>query len=727
MPFIAKFPHFRQSDSNDCGPTCLRIVSKYFGKDVDLISVRKNCFIGKKGVSMAGIAYAAEQIGFETHAAKISLEELHKKAPLPCIVHWNENHFLVVYKISKSFVWISDPESGKLKLTMKDFNNSWANKYSGHGIVMILEPNSNFYALKLKRKSQSLKYLFNYFSIHKKLFKQLFFGLFISTIIQLALPFLTQSIVDYGIENQNFRFVTLIIVGQLFLVLSHSAIEIIRDWILLHISTRVNLKMLSDFLNKLMILPISFFEKRTTGDIIQRVQDNDRIEEFITGGSMGFLFDITNIFLFGIILFYYSTSIFLIFLSGTFIYVLWTLAFMSKTESYDTNYFKSKSNVKNKILQIINGIRDIKLNGSHQRRKNEWYKAYVELFKINIRYLRIIQLQTHGGKILNDIKNIIIVFMAARLVINGDLTLGGMLAIQFIIGELNVPIQNISQFVLSYQKAALSLGRLLEIQNIDSEFENHNQTNDSTKGNISLEKVSLRYGEPGTAFALQDISLKIPRGKVTAIVGPSGSGKTSLLKLLLKFYDVTNGSIKVDDTDLFEIDTKSWRDRCAVVLQDGSLFNDTISNNITESRSTFPLDRKKFHEAVSKANLVDLIDGLPHKANTRIGENGNTLSGGEKQRLLIARAIYKDPEFFFFDEATSSLDSLNESEITKNLESTFEDKTVVIIAHRFSTIKNADNIIVLDKGKLLESGTHQELMEAKSFYHSLFSNQIFYE
>lgn len=589
-----------------------------------------------------------------------------------------------------------------------------------------MEPTDTFSEGKAYRSEnkhsllKTLRYLFDY----KKLIWQLGIGLFLSSIIQLALPFFTQSIVDYGIENQDLGFIQVILIGQVFFVLSMGAIEILRDWILLHISMRVNIPMMNDYLTRLIRLPVAFFTSRGIGDLVRRINDNERVEEFFTNGSLTFVFDMFNILLFSFVLAYYNLKIFFVFIVGSGIYLLWSLTFMKKKALLDTAYFGASAKSQSKVLQIIYNIEDIKVNGSEDRRKKEWYKTQLELFNVTSKNLRIHQFQTNGGQIINELKNISIIFLSAYAVVEGVFSLGVMLAIQFIIGQFNVPLSKMIDFLLDYQKAELALKRLFEVWNEEPEGHNLKVMTEVPHDTIALREVSFRYGPPSTKEALSNISIEIPKGEVTAIVGHSGSGKSTLLRLLLQFYSPTKGMIQVGKTTLSAIIPKKWRENCGVVLQDGQLFDDTIERNITESLSRFSLDMVQFEKAIEFAMLKDFVDDLPHGTKTKIGENGIKLSGGEKQRILMARAIYKNPKYFFLDEATSSLDSINEKGILKNLEFFYKSRTVVIVAHRLSTVRNADNIIVLDNGKLAEQGTYKELLKNKKAYWKLVQNQM---
>ena len=722
--FRKSFPNYRQFDQMDCGPTCLQILAKHYGKETSLEEIRQNSYIDRSGVSLAGIKSAAEIIGFETFSVMLSWEDLRSKVPTPCIIHWDDNHFVVLYRIKNQKVFVSDPARGKQTFSVEDFKKHWIPGKT-EGVVMILQPTQDFYTNTGETKLNSeFSHLYKYFSSYKNLIWQLLIGLLISSLIQLALPFFTQSIVDYGIENQDFGFIQVILIGQLFFVITRIFIEILRDWILLHISMRINIRMMSDYLSRLIQLPLSFFSRRSLGDLLTRINDNEKIEEFFTNGSLAFVFDIFNIFLFGIVLAYYNLKIFLVFLAGSIIYLLWTFSFMKKKERLDKAYFKVSAQSQSKILQIISNIEDIKINGSQDRRKNEWYEHQLKLFDVSTKTLKTHQFQINGGQLINEIKNVLIVFLSAWSVIQGSLTLGAMLAIQFIIGQLNVPLSKLAEFLLDFQKAELATKRLFEVQREKREGDDIEGQQLFKKSSLHIDDLSFRYGPPGTSYALNNVSLKIPKGKITAIVGHSGSGKSTLVKLLLNFYKPTSGQIKIGKIGLDSIKPNLWREVCGVVLQDGRLFNDTLERNITESASSVKTNHKRLKKAIEYSMLTDVVNELPHQLKTIIGENGTTLSGGEKQRVLIARAIYKNPDYFFLDEATSSLDSINEKHILRSLESFYKNRTVIIIAHRLSTIKNADNIIVLEKGSIKEQGSHEELLLRKGKYLELVQNQL---
>ena len=722
------FPFYKQLDSMDCGPTCLRMVAKHYGKSYSLPFLRSKCYIDKEGVSLIGISEAAELIGFRTLAVKLPLDAVNDEAslsaaPLPSIVHWENNHFVVVYKISKSHVWIADPAKGKRKLSFKEFKKSWT-LGNENGVALILEPTNQFYDLDdhQNEKERGLGFLFTYLKPHRRLVIQLFIGLLLGTLFQLIVPFLTQSLVDIGIDTKNLNFIYLILGGQLMLFLSATIVTFIQSWILLHISVRINVSLLADFLIKLMHLPLSFFDSKHTGDLLQRIGDHKRIENFLTRSSLTVLLSATNLIVFGVVLAIYSLKIFLIFFIASVLYILWIVFFLKKRREVDIRAFEQMSENQDAILDIIYGMPEIKIQGSHLKRRWKWANIQAKLFKTQIRSLSISQYQDAGALFITQLKDIIITFLAAKLVLDGELTLGMMLAIQYIIGQLNAPLQQLIGFVRSAQDAKISIERLSEVHHAENEEDLDTQKlNEVPDGDINIEKLSFRYS-PITDVVLHDINLNIPLGKTTAIVGSSGSGKTTLVKLLLGFYQPTEGNISIGGHNLNYIYSKIWKQACGVVMQEGYVFSDTISNNIAESDGYTNLS--KVIEATKKANIHDFIQRLPHRYNTMIGSRGIGISQGQKQRLFIARAIYKDPDFLFFDEATNALDASNEKIIMENLEAFLEGKTAVIVAHRLSTVKKADQIIVLEKGEIVEKGKHEELINLKGKYYNLIKDQL---
>jgi len=729
---MKKFPFYRQLDQMDCGPTCLKMIAKHYGKVYDREFLRQLANITRDGVSLGGIAEAAEKIGFQSLAVNITYETLAEDIPLPCIAYWRQRHFIVVHRIDKKGVYVADPAFGLTTYSKDEFLRGWLNskriKDDDEGLLLLLETTPNFENTQeqLPKKGLGFRFLFPYFKPYRKYIIQLFIGLFVASLVQLVFPFLTQAIVDKGINYQNLNFVNIVLIAQIFLFTSQTAIQLIRNWLLLYITGRINIKIISDFLIKLMRLPIRFFDSKSLGDLIQRIEDHRRVQDFLSSATLNILFSAINILVFGIVLLYYNSIIFLIFAIGAILYVFWVLRFMKKRAELEFRRFDEASGNQSSRVQLINGMQEIKLNNSERRRRWEWETIQIRLFRISIKSLTIDQYQSIGGAFLDQIKNILITFYAAKLVIDGEITLGAMLAIQFIIGQLNIPINNFLDFIRTAQDARISIERLAEIHDKEDEEDIKNEKIKTlpSEQSIFISNLSFRYGSIHAPLVLQNIDAIIPQKKVTAIVGASGSGKTTLLKLLLKFYQPNEGNIKIGNSNLDNVDSTFWRRKCGVVMQDGYIFADSIARNITESSLDGLINTEKLLEAVKAARLDNFIESLPTGYNTRIGASGISLSGGQNQRILIARAVYKNPDFLFFDEATSALDAENESEIMKNLENFYQNKTVVIVAHRLSTVKNADQILVLDNGKIIEQGNHQSLTKNKGVYYNLVKNQL---
>ncbi|MBO9582927.1 MAG: peptidase domain-containing ABC transporter [Flavobacterium sp.] len=722
-----KFPHFRQLDNKDCGPTCLRMVSKYYGKNFSREFLRDKASITKQGVTMAGIAEAAEAIEMRTLGMRISLESLVNELPTPFIVPWRQKHFVVIYKITKSKIYVADPAQGLLIYSQKDFKSAWTDVSDETGYVLILEPNAKFYEQDDdKEKMQGFSFIYPYFRPYKKLIYQVFIGLFIATIIQFILPFLMQSVVDIGVNNKNVSFIYLILIAQFVLILSQTLVTIFREWILIHITSRFNIKIISDFLYKMLKLPVNYFDTRNSGEHLQRITDHTRIQNFVSSSSVNMIFSIVTFVIFNGILIYYNLIIFLVFIIGSIFYISWTFFFLKKRAELDFRRFDQLSQNQTSLIQIINGVKEIKINNSQRKNRWKWEYNQISLFKTSLSTLKLAQYQNIGANFINELKNIIITFLSAKAVVDGNLTIGMMTSIQFIVGQLNLPLSSFVLFIQSWQDAKLSLERLSQVhlkddEDIISAGKIKELPNDKT---IILKDLTYRYGGKTSAVVLRNINCTIPEGKTTAIVGASGSGKTTLMKLLLKFYEPTEGSISVGAVNLIEINNDFWRLNCGAVMQDTFIFNDTIGGNISESEQNEIIDRNKLNNAAFVSNIESFVGRLPNKYNTELGTSGIRLSGGQEQRIMIARAVYKNPLYFLFDEATSALDANNEKIIMKNLREFIYGKTAIIVAHRLSTVKNADNIIVLENGEIVEQGNHNDLTKLKGKYFELVKNQL---
>lgn len=722
------FPFIKQPDAMDCGPACLKMVAAHYGKTVSFETLRKRCHITREGVSFLGLSEAADSLGFRTIGVRIPFEKLSSNVPLPCIVHWRQNHFVVVYKITKKKVFAADPASGLLSYTHQEFIRHWGTALvegEPAGMVLIIEPKPQFFEVESEKETKpGFRFLFRYFRLYRKYVTQLILGLLLGSLIQLILPFLTQSIIDIGINNNDIGFIYLLLFAQLALVTGRMSVEFIRGWLLLHIGTRVNVSIISGFLHKLMSLPIAFFDTKLTGDILQRIDDNNRIEAFLTSASLSILFSFFNLLIFGIVLAIYNIYILLLFFGGAVLYILWVSLFMRRRAILDHERFKRMAASNSSLIYMVNGMQEIKLTRSENSKRWDWENIQAELFRVKVKGLGLTQYQTAGAIFINEVTNILITVLAATLVLKGEMTLGMMLAVQFIIGQLNVPLSQVSTFLKLTQDARMSLDRLSEVHSMDDEEpapeqKLHKLPESKT---IYINNLAYQYEGPRSPFALKNVDIAINENEVTAIVGTSGSGKTTLLKMILGFYKPVEGEVIVGNTRLNDISLRTWRESTGAVMQDGFIFPDTVAGNIAPGAES--IDEGRLVKACEVANIRAFIESLPNRYNTRIGANGHGLSEGQKQRILIARVVYKNPEILIFDEATNSLDANNEKAITRNLDEFFRGKTVIIVAHRLSTVRNAGKIVVLEDGRVVETGDHNTLVANQGAYYNLIKNQL---
>ena len=727
-----KFPHYFQLDSMDCGATCLRMVARFYGKGYPAAFFRERCHTTREGVSMLGISDAAEGVGFRTMGVKISFEQLCNEVNLPCIVHWNQNHFAVVYNIKRGKIYIADPAAGLLCYDKERFLKSWLSTSSEgseltltQGTALLLEPTPRFYEEETPDESKlHFGHLLRYLTPYKRYIIQLFLGLLTGSLISLIFPFLTQSVVDTGIGNNDINIVVAILIAQVMLTLGQTANDLIKSWLMLHITTRISISLISDFLGKLMRLPIAFFDSKMVGDIMQRIGDHSRIQSFLTGSIISIAVAAITFVIYSGVMASYNLPILGVFVLGSALYVGWILIFLKRRRKLDYMRFQEAAANQSNIVQLINGMQDIKLNNCEKQKRWVWEGIQAKLYKISIKGLTLQQTQQVGGLFIDQSKNVFISFLAATAVINGDMTLGMMMAMQYIIGQLNAPLSQFIGFVQESQDAKISLERLNEIHSKDDEEPaSKSKIREIPTGeDIVLRNVVFQYEGPNSEKVLNDVSLNIEAGKVTAIVGTSGSGKTTLLKLLLGFYEPASGEVLLGSVPLKMYSDTVWRGHCAAVMQEGYIFSDTIAGNIGVMDEV--PDMKRVNKAVDIANIREFIESLPLRYNTKIGSDGHGLSTGQKQRLLIARAAYKEAEYIMFDEATNSLDANNERVIMDKLQGFFRGKTVVVVAHRLSTVRSADKIVVLEGGEVVEQGTHQELVASRGAYYELVRNQL---
>ena len=728
---MKKFKVYFQHDSMECGVTCLRMVCKHYGAELSTERLSRLCFATNEGVSLLGMSEAAERLGLHTVCGRLGLEQL-RTVPLPCILHWNQNHFVVLYRISRNGkkFYIADPGKGLVTRSRKEMEECWISTRSGgddKGVAMLIEATPAFYD-RVKHsgdggESRSLRFLFGYLKKYRKYFGQIAVGLALGCLLQLVLPFLTQAIVDVGIKHKDIGFVWLVLLGQLVLTVSRTALDFIRRWLLLHISMRVNISLVSDFFIKLLRLPMSFFDTKLMGDLMQRMNDHARVNSFLTGQMLGVALSMLSLVVLGAVLLMYNVVIFVIFVAGSAVYALWITAFLRRRKVLDYELFEQQAINNNKTYEFITSMQEIKLQDCRRRRRWEWEDTQADMFNVQMKSLKLQQAEEAGSIFINELKNIVITVVSATAVIHGDLTLGMMLAVQYIIGQLNAPVEQLMGFFYSLQDVKISLERINEIHKAkDENAGGHDLTPTPGPQTIRLENISFKYDPHSPRKTIDGVSIEIPKGKVTAIVGASGCGKTTLVKLMLGYYPVSEGRITIGGTDIARLNLDEWRRRCGVVMQDGTIFSESIARNIAVDDND--IDKERMTKAAETACIEDYVMGLPLKFNTKIGRDGNGLSQGQKQRILIARAVYKKPDFIFLDEATNSLDASNERHIVENLDSFYKGRTVVVVAHRLSTVRNADQIIVIDKGRVAETGTHDSLTLSKGLYYELVKNQL---
>ena len=723
---INSFPFENQLDSMDCGPACLKIIAKFFGKYYSLQYLRDLCGITREGVSFLDLSYGAEKIGLHTLAIKTDIRNLIDKVPFPCIIHWQNNHFVVVHRASKKNIYVSDPAKGLISYPHGEFIKGWYNYGENEGAILAVEPMADFKQRDIEEKTERIKTwenVLSYFTPFRKNFTTIIVIMLLTTFLQGLLPFISKAVIDVGIQTRDVDFINIVLIANIAIIISITISNAVRDWLLLHITARVNIALISDYLIKLMQLPVTFFENKQIGDILQRAQDHERIRSFIMNNSLNLVFSSLTFSVFSIILLIYNPIIFYIFIGGSSIYILWIMAFLNLRKKLDWEYFGIVSQNQSFWVETVGAIQDIKINNYEKQKRWKWENIQAKLYKINLKVINITNAQNLGAQFIQSVNNLIVTFYCAKAVINGEITFGVMISVQFIIGMLNTPLIQFIGFVISAQYAKISFLRINEIHQLKDEEDITitNHINMAQNKSLVIRNLSFQYS-PNNPFVLRQIYLMIPQGRITAIVGGSGSGKSTLLKLLLRLYQPSYGDIMIGNMNISNLSLRLWRDQCGVVMQDGKIFNDTILNNIVLDCEH--IDYEKLREAVTIAHISDEIEQMPLGYQTKIGEVGRGLSGGQKQRLLIARALYKSPEYLFLDEATNALDAINEYKIVNALNHAFIKRTVVVIAHRLSTIVNADQIVVLRDGMIIEAGTHKELMAREGHYYDLINKQM---
>lgn len=725
------FPFYKQLDSSDCGAACLRMILKYYGKHFTSETIRAKAFTSREGTSFLGLKQAAESFGMEAYALQLDWEAFCKLIKTPCIIHWNQNHFIVVYKVkhnrftNNTTIYVANPGKGILPLSKEEFLAGWLHETENKGFVLVMEPTEAFYQLKEEKESSlTFRYLLRYIRPFRTPIIQFFLAMLLGSLISLAFPFLTQAMVDQGIKEQNLNLILLLLIAQLLLTLGQLGNDMIRSWLMLHVTMRVNISFISDFLYKLMRLPISFFDVKRVGDIMQRISDNSRIQSFLTHSLISIVIAAITFIVYSFVMAGYNLNLLIIFFIGSILYIGWTFLFLKKRKKLDYARFEKSANNQSKMVQLITGMQEIKLNSCERPKLWEWERIQTDIYRVTVRSTVLEQVQSIGGTCIDQIKNIIISYWAARMVVEGEMTLGMMMAMQYVIGQLNAPIGQFMGFVQSAQDASISMERMGEIYNMEEEEPEEISRIHiiPSNGRIEFKNVDFHYEGPASPKVLNQLNFTVLPGKVNAIVGVSGSGKTTIMKLLLGYYHPSCGQISLNGKDLWDYSSRAWRGACGTVMQEGFIFSDTIERNICMQEGDVDKDRLKY--ALHVANIESYIDSLPLGLNTQIGMEGNGMSSGQKQRILIARAVYKNPDYILLDEATNSLDSNNEQLILERMQTFYQNKTVVVIAHRLSTIRHADNIIVLNNGQVAESGKHEELLACKGLYYELINKQL---
>ena len=723
---LNRFPVEYQMDSQDCGPACLKIIAKHFGKFYSLQSLRDKCGITKEGVSLLDLSTGAESIGLRTLAIKCTIDDVVNSVPFPAIIFWKDSHFVVVYHANKKYIWVSDPAKGRIKYTHEEFKKGWYQKGAKQGVLLAIEPTAEFKDSKAEREQRKNTFssILKYFTPYQRNFTLIFVIMLLVTALQGMLPFISKAVIDVGIKTSDVNFINMVLIGNISILLSVMIFNVIRDWILMHITARVNIALISDYLIKLMKLPVTFFENKLLGDILQRAQDHERIRSFIMNNSLSLIFSILTFVVFSIILLIYNAIIFYIFISGSILYAGWVLLFLNIRKKMDWEYFELLSKNQSYWVETVSSIQDIKIYNYEKHRRWKWEEIQARLYHVNKRVLAITNAQNLGAQFIESIKNMGIVFFCATAVIKGEITFGVMISTQFIIGMLNGPLVQFINFIVSAQYAKISFLRINEIKQLEDEEELLSVGSTTIlpeNKSLILDNVNFQY-TVNSPLVLHNIYLHIPENKVTAIVGGSGCGKSTLLKLLVRLYKPSYGDIKMDKMNVNAINLRQWRSMCGVVMQDGKIFSDTILNNIVLDDEH--IDYEQLRKVCRIAQIEDEINAMPKGFETNIGENGRGLSGGQKQRLLIARALYRNPQYLFLDEATNALDTINEKKIVEALNNAFLQRTVIAVAHRLSTIRNADQIVVLDKGYIVEVGNHDSLMERKGHYFQMIASQM---
>jgi ATP-binding cassette subfamily B protein len=721
-----RFPICYQLDTMDCGLACLDMIARHHGREYPRQFIREVCPHDRLGSSLSAIAHGAERLGFRTLSVKISFDDLKQKAPLPCIAFWPYGHYVVVHRIRGDRVYIADPAAGLTVYSREEFEDCWLmadDDRRDWGVILLLEPDNQYQAPAPDASFTATADLWR--PLSRDLKRHLIpvgAGILISLATQLALPFISAAVIDIGVADRNFSIVLIFIIAQLALLFSRLGVKLLQEWMLAYIGIRVDMKLVAQFLTKLTRLPMSFFDGKLIGDLIQRINDHKSLQQFLTQSLWQVLSAMLSLMVFGTALAFFKPILFGQFAAGAALYIIFLALFMKNQRLLNHKAFHLSAQRHGLIVEFLSGMQEIKLNNAEQQRRWQWEVAQHAIGKVQIKAQLLNYLQSTGCQAIIEINNLILTLLVVREVINGQSSLGAMVAVQYIIGQLSWPLNQIAMLLYQSHDAALSYTRAREVHQIQNEERPASQAIPDECADIEFRNVSFSYGGGSRNLLFRDLNLTIPRGKTTAIVGRSGSGKTTLLKLLLKFYEVSGGEINLGRVNINRLSHQRWRELCGVVMQDGYIFSDTILSNIAVADEDPNTDRVA--EVAREAQIASFIESLPLGYETRIGRDGVGISRGQAQRILIARALYKDPKYLFFDEATSALDAETESVIVDQLREIMSGKTAVVIAHRMSTVRHADQIILLDQGEIVEVGTHEELVACRGGYFNLVRNQL---
>lgn len=719
-----RFPISYQLDTMDCGPSCLEMLARYHGRKVSKQLVRSLCQQDRQGTSLAGLARASEALGFRTLSVKVSFDDLKQKAPLPCIAFWPHGHFVVIRRIRGNSVDLADPGAGLTTYTRAEFETCWLDPdQQNWGVILLLEPTRQL--LRVESKPSSTTFFDLSWPLWRDVRRHLWplgIGVTVVLFVQLILPFLSAAVVDAGVLNRNLNLVFVILLAQLVLVFSRISVTLLQECLLAYVGVRIDMRLVSQFLMKLTRLPLSFFDGKLIGDLFQRINDHKSLQQLLTGTLWQVLLATLTLIVFGAALAVFQPLLFAVYLVGSLMYVGYIVLFIKRQRQLNFKTFHLSAQKQGIVIEFLAGMQEIKLNNAEQQRRWQWEAAQHAIGKVQVKSQMLSHFQGSGGLAINEIKNLVLTLLVAQAVINAEMSIGTMVAVQYVIGQLSWPLNQIATLIGQSHEAALSYQRAKEIHQISDEEDASAGVRPDERSDIEFRNVSFAYGGTSRKTLFQNLSFKIPAGKTTAIVGRSGSGKTTLLRLILKFYAPDDGQILLGSGNLNDVSHRQWRDLCGIVMQDGYIFSDTVARNIAVADEM--VDMKRVAEVARLAEIDQFVESLPLNYETRIGRDGVGISRGQSQRILIARALYKDPKYMFFDEATSALDAETESVIVDRLRNVMRGKTAVVIAHRMSTVRHADQIILVDGGKVVEVGTHEELVDHRGSYYSLVRNQL---